>query len=306
MFDPRITPGWIEDDINSLASIRLWEQWVNELVSSLVIKYIQQYFWASDVWEWLNMLEERLEQWWGWWNLINTPVNESYTLECLWSVSQTSAIMKEIIFHDWYETDGEFRSCDLGSGTGILSLGAYVSWLRKGLKKWKIHLMDHEKVSLEKSIEVLKAIVWPSFEVHGILGNITKSQELKQIGEDKIQFWISETIGMGTPRFSINPTTGKPRMKKEDLEFYKSIRAIDPFPEVVANIVTRNPDLESDIKSWKVALFPDHITGLYKPNLNRSTLDLKTSWKGPQRLWDIGQEFDYIIPFDAHRRWTNM
>ena len=52
-----------------------------------------------------------------------------------------------------------------------------------------------------------------------------------------------------TPKFRINPQTGKVMMNKDDIDYYKQTRTIDPFPEVVKNIVTHNPNLEQDIKS---------------------------------------------------------
>lgn len=306
MFDIKLTSWWIQDDIRILSEINLHDDKVNEFISSLVVKYIQEYFWVQNVWEWLNCLEERLNMRWGGFELLQNPINESYTLECLGCISQTSAILKEIIFHDGYEHAWDFRSCDVWSGTGILSLGAYVSWLRKWLKKGVLHLMDHEFTSLEKWKKVLQAIVWSSFEVNSILGDITDPNSFIQIGEEKIQFWISETIWNITPYFEIDSKTKALMIEKDSINFYNLSRTIDPFPEVVWSICVNTPDFKKDVTSWKVAFFPDSMNWLYTPNGINSRLELKTSWKGPQKLQDIWSWFEYIKPFDAHERWGGV
>jgi len=306
MLNNHITSGDIWEDIGILSEIDLHDDWVNKFVSSLVLKYIQEYFQARDILEWLSLLQERLDAWGGWIDLFYDNVNEAYPLECLGNIDQTSAILKEIIFNDGYQAEQEFRSCDLGSGAWILSLGAYISWLRKWLKKGKLYLADHENNALQKSKRVLQSLVESSFEVNTILGDITSPQIFEQIGEEKIQFWISETITMNTPNFQVSKFTKSIRMTYEDLMSYELTGMLDPFPQVFANIARSRPDFEHDVESGNVAFFPDFINGLYKPDINGGTLRLKTWLNNDKPLFETWNEFEYIRPFNLGDRWADM
>lgn len=298
MFDPRITQWWIEQDILALSEANITDNWVNDFISSLVFKYIQAYFGADNICDGLSVLETHIELWWP------DLIHESYALQCLWSITQTSAVLKEIIFHDGFQHNGVFRSCDLWAWTWILSLGSYISWLRSWLQEWIIHLIDHESKSLEKGKEILQTIIWSSFEVNIILGDIRNPEDLARIWKDKIQYWISETISYQTPPFYIDSEQGGLMIPEEDIMSYGIASVLDPFPEVIANIITHNPNFEKDVKSREVALFPDYVNNLYIPNNEHSTLELATFSHGPQSLRNTWQEFWHLKAFDVNRRWV--
>lgn len=307
MFDFRPTPWKIQDDINVLSEIDVQDSEVNKFVASAVLKYVQLYFGARDIHGWLQRLIDRLEKWGGGFDLIWNPVNEAYALECLGDISTTSAIVKEIIFEDGYDKKEDFRSCDLGAGTGVLSMWAYISALRKRFMQGDIYLVDHEGVSVQKGGAVLREIVDASFAVKTIVGDIRKPEVLANIGRQKILFWISETISHMTPDFSIDSQTGEVVISPEHAFNYDIISDIDPFPQVVWNILSHNPRLEQDVKEGKVALFPDYVNGLYIPDGPVSSLELKSSSTWATYLHHVGRtDFSFVSDLDEQRRWWNI
>ena len=304
MFQLEVTPWTLEDDIRKLQTLELWVNWLNTIIQSLVLKYIQRYFQAEDVAASLAIMEDLIDRN-PWFTMLWNPTQEAFWIQCLSDISTTSAIVKEIIFNDKFQISDTFCSCDLWSWSGILSLAAYISWLRKWATRGGLFLIDKEEVGLEKSMKALESIVTISFDVICILWDITEPETLEKLWESKINSWISETISLQTPRMKIDESRKIVQIHKADREFYDLARIIDPFPEVVQALLNRHATFIDDVRAWKSVFFPDFVNWLYVPKGEKSTLTLKSSDTPDisRFLKQVGSDFNHLQPWNAQNRW---
>jgi hypothetical protein len=82
---------------------------------------------------------------------------------------------------------------------------------------------------------------------------------------------------------------------------------MDPYPLVLGLFIKLFPNLYQKIKKKEIAMFPDFVNWLYKPNQFYSTINLKT-WvsQKPLRLDKIWWEFDeYEDLWVSSKRWED-
>lgn len=300
MFELKFTKGSIQDDIQALSKVDLHAGEVNELVSSTVLKYVQIFFWAPDVGSWITRMKGALD--------IPSQglLGPNYSLQCLSDIACTSAIVKEIIFCESFTLDDSniFRSCDLWSGTWILSLAAGVSWMRKWAEHIELSLVDLEPRNLHKSIHTLKTIFPEWSSIIPVYDDVRNPEIFLDIDASKINFWISETMGSTTPSFIINENNQLCFKDQNDIMIYNLWREIDPFPEVLQNLVKNIDNFFPDIENKKAALFPDIVNNLYIADGDNSTIKLLSS-KNPEHnyLSHVWEEFRHLSWLSSHNRW---
>ncbi len=219
-------------------------------------------------------------------------------LGCLKDTAATAAIMKELIFtHVNLNDDGSYEAADLGSGTGILCLGAAIAGMRAGARSIVVHGVDHNEEHFISAYQTLKR-AGNHLEFSMLKENLFHPSAFDLIeGElENIRFWISETINSATPSVTIDDD--------ETVSIASPyVRDVDPYPDVVKLLLQHVPDFVKDVRGGKTAFFPDVINGLYKPAESGGTLQLLTSKSHAQHgpLNRIGRDFLKLC--DVGLRW---
>ncbi len=206
---------------------------------------------------------------------------------CLGDTAATAAVMKELIFTTVkLNDDGSYEAADLGMGTGILSLGAAIAGVRAGAASVIVHGVEHDGELCLKADEVLRS-AGNDLEFSILKENILRSAafDLIEAELENIRFWVSETINSGTPAFTIYPdnTISQP--------WY--VGDVDPYPDVVRQLLRHVPQFKKRVRDAEVAFFPDLINGYYKPHEKGGTLQLRTSKSHAKhaRLNRVGKDF---------------
>lgn len=232
------------------------------------------------------------------------PGDELFPLECAADIPATAALVKEIIFNDGFERGDSFCAVDLGSGTGILSLAAYIAGRRAEVEKILVVAGEMQSSAVVKSRKALNAVDPDAFRVQRV--DITAPSLMQAFDDVPLSFLISETINSDVPECWVVAN----RLYFSDdyiLDRYrKEHRFSDPFPDVMMNVSKNRPTFVRDVLDGRTALFPDVINGLYIPDdSRRATLQLKTGMSGMHLLSNVGQEFRkysrYLVPTASRR-----
>jgi len=245
---------------------------------------------------------------------------DNYAIRCLADLRQTAAIFKEIVFGSAFKKGDSFFALDLGSGTGILSVVLVLAARRNGIKKIKVIGIERSSMAVDRarkavlslglenviefqcedllSPKLIKKIVHSSASAR----NDNKNSANVQDDKNKLSAWVSETISIAIPKF--DPfAPGFDLAVAATLKRKRELRS-DPFVEVLKETVDVVPGFLDNVKRGHVAMFPDVVNGLYKPDGKRSTLTLKTGSGKPLPLERLGQEFENYEDLGLkHRRW---
>jgi len=258
---------------------------VNDLIINLVVKYALEYLEIEH--KTISKTRHQIKK------IIRKNINtdaqtyntdhaksDLYPLNCLLDIRKTAAIVKEIIFNK-SKNDNDTKLClDLGSGTGILLLASIISELRKKAKKIIAVGIDHNKPATEQSQKTLNKLFHEREQVsikivRGSLINLFNIKELEE-NKENLSTWVSETINPETPLFDTN--NDNIEIDFHGLNKIQEYIDIDPFPLCIANTLDEFPDFYKKVKNQEIFMFPDCITGKYKPHDTKGeSLLLETS-----------------------------
>ncbi len=228
--------------------------------------------------------------------------DDSFPIECILDVQATAAIVKEIIFNDRFEKRQDFVGLDLGSGSGILSLAAYITSQRARIQRVLIMGMDRQQKALNKSQEMFRKVA-PRATFQTIPADIRRPDIMTLFEGLPLSSWISETISTGTVQIRIQDNdVCVPR--SEAAQFAIMLDSLhDPYVEVLANTVRGRRHFIDDVKKGRTAMFPDLANGLYAPNPKDPRITLRTGTaKTAIPLQNIGQEFSEFEDFGSHHK----
>lgn len=231
-------------------------------------------------------------------NAAGTSDRHKFAVKCLGDTIATAALVKELAFSESpLNEDNSFHSADLGSGTGVLSVGAAIAGLRAGASKVILNIVDCEDLTLEMAADTLHS-VGNHVQCRPIYGDITELRTYDALDVPRVRMWISETISDGTPPLKI--VKGKVIFTEVGTHRHD----IDPFPQVVACLTKKVPELAELVTGGRVRMFPDIFNGLYQPgdkNVLRLLTSKSHSTHGP--LGSVGYDFRKYAPFNTDSRW---
>lgn len=230
--------------------------------------------------------------------------SDAFGVQCLADVRATAGLFKEVAFNERFEKYAQqFAGVDLGSGTGILGSAIAIAALRNQYRQPLVALVDSQKNALDNSERVLSPIKSVDFRP---IRNDLRAPQLYGLFAPPIwiKYWVSETFGYTTPDIV--------KLSKTELEWgdgsaiSKEISgALDPYMDVLANLMRYSPSFYDRAKQGKAALFPDPINGHFLPDHGNGRILLKT---GPDPMpvgfRDIRKEFESFEDFSvANIRW---
>ncbi len=294
---------------------------VNELVLNILIKYLIKY---------LNVKEGNIEESR---RKIEILVNESkdddanfnpyisgqhveniygmspgvdfYPLQCHGDIRKTAAIFKEIAFNDTFRKEGNFYGLDMGSGTGILTLAMAIAARRFGIGKIDCLGIELKELTASRSRNTLKQIIGGEGRI--LHDNLHKKGKLESLLSSMPHFWVSETVMSHTLH-----STPKLDLYQDDLglsitEKVRQNRILnsDPFVTLLKRTIELIPEFRELVEKGKIAMFPDIVNGLYKPDKDSSRMQLKTGTGDSLLLHEIGREFDNYEDLELEvNRWS--
>lgn len=291
---------------------------VNDLVINLVIKYIVSYLKLDDRdFEKLNSDVSSAVR--------NSPqeimaflastiaglrgeaaghLSEKMAIQCLCAIKDTSAIFKEIAFNDQFDAGNHFVGVDFGSGTGILMVASLIAARRKKINNVAILGLDILNQAVVESSRVLSEID-PKKNMIVQRADISRMEPYGVFQRiPSLSHWISETFGYLTPKVRVVDDDLEIPMDKASLTAIMSNKGSDPFPFVVGNTLQAIPSFAYDVRGKSTAMFPDLINGLYLPDMDNSSMALRTGVdQNHRRLDKIGNEFDDYQSFSVEPRW---
>lgn len=231
-------------------------------------------------------------------NAAGTSDRHKFAVRCLGDTIATAALVKELAFSDPpINADDSFESADLGSGTGVLSVGAAIAGLRAGAKEVILNIIDCEDLTLEMATDTLHS-VGNNVRCRPMFCDITDLRTYDALQIERVRLWMSETISDGTPPLKI--VNGKVIFTEHGTHRHD----IDPFPQVIECLTQKVPELSELVRGGRVRMFPDIFNGLYQPG-DKNALRLLTSKShsthGP--LASVGYDFRKYEPFHNDSRW---
>jgi hypothetical protein len=235
---------------------------------------------------------------------IESQGGDNYAVRCLYDIRQTAAIFKEIVFSNAFEKTKTFFGLDLGSGTGILAVAMVLAARRKGIREIRSVGIERSFVAVERATKVAERLGL-SKEIEFMCEDLLTPGLIEGLVSDRpLSFWVSETISIAVPKF--DPTIPGFDLNMKLARGRKTELRSDPFVEVLKKTIDADPKFLENVRTCKVAMFPDMANGLYTPDGNRSKIDLKTGLGNPLPLERLGQEFEaYEDLGSKHRRWAN-
>lgn len=297
---------------------------VNELVLNFVIKYLTEYLGiterndvrkiegevrqivcANDITpehslaEMMGMFAAKTKE-----LLSGNFQDDLYPVECVIDLRSTAAIVKEIIFNDRFSSEEPFLSLDLGSGTGILLAASLIAARRKKIQEISGLGFELQEQAIIKSSKLLTSL-FEKEQVNIERKDICDPMTYIDIYGFPIRSWISETISMGTPRIKKVGDDWQVEFRNEREAFFSQMeQGLDPFVKVFGASVSIIKDFENKVKNGQIAMFPDLINGLYRPDTDQSTLQFRTGLKGNFALPRAGEEFENFENFTIGQRGT--
>lgn len=288
---------------------------INVLVLNVVLKYLTSYLWIKETN--IESIKNKVHELLGGSIMLNRGFDnmstimwkessmDSFWLDCLLDLKQSSAVFKEIAFDTSFTETDVFKSLDLWSWSGILTLATYIAWLRKGIKKWEIYFVDQSKTWVERSKNILWKLSW-DYQFYWKIWDITHADTYKDLPLESLSYLVSETIWDSTPSFCLDPEDWELTLFNEfDKYFVNIFTNLDPFPKVMSLLTNLSPELYQKIKKGKVWMFPNFLNKLYIPDGDNSKLLLKT-WisKKLVNLGDAWMEFDSFEDLSTgQKRW---
>ncbi len=287
---------------------------VNDLVMNTVIKYIALYMNVPpDISEIKKALEKEFKE------IRRIRGNGAYSLmthknpdikgrhasvhafpfECLVDIRSTGAVFKEIAGNDGFSTDGAFRGLDFGTGTAILALAIAIAAKRKEISDILVVGVDVRELAVINARQALEKILGD--EVKIIEGDLMKRGVLKKVLKKyPPTYWVSETISDNTPPLILNLfNLGVIDKYHSEIE-----RVNDPLVGLLSGTVQHDPEFFNKVLRREIAMFPDPVHNLYRPNKLKSTLTLKTGSGKPLLLDRVGEEFEDYEDLEVNqKRW---
>lgn len=232
---------------------------------------------------------------------------ETYDIACLADLRATAVIVKEIIFNQRFQIKDCFIGLDIGTGSGILALANFIAGKRKGARE--IHVAGCEVNSLfaRRARRTLSEIL--SRDQFAVLEtDATQDSFWNELGDIPFNFVVSETISHGTPpmvyRDGQFEVTIDENFGDTSGQYAKYVSTIDPFPILMRILLSKRPSFVEDVRSGRVALFPDIANGDYIPELGKSRIFLRTDiGRYPVLLPRIGEEFSMYEDLGCTMRW---
>ncbi len=205
---------------------------------------------------------------------------------CLHDSAATAALIKELLFLPVApNADGSFGAADLGTGTGVLALGATIAGLRAGAERVTVYASDIHPHLLMRASQALSH-VGNRVRFEMLRGDIRDPAFLSLIPASDVRLWVSETINGATPRLDIT---------EDDVVAAEQgyVFAPDPYPQVLRALARAVPGFVQSIREKRSHLFPDAINGDYLPDARGGKLRLATSISHAEHgpLGTIGRDF---------------
>jgi len=314
----------ITSDVDALSNPRLDPNKdrivVNELVLNIVIKYIAKYFKlsTSNLEQFKaqaiakgEMSPEELAQifvmGFAATQGVSMPISESLANHSLLDVKSTAAIFKEIVFNQRFDKNGYFLGVDIGAGSGILMLASYIAGTRGRVRDaTSVFGCDVNTKNVAEAQRVLSSIAGDrTFTVQNI--DALHPQFWSLFEGLPVSQWISETVGLRMPRMDVK-NGGVDVVQNDRIRSWRLMnRCADPFPDVLINTVKNRRGFLNDVKSGRIAMFPDLVNGDFVPDFDKSHLRLRTS-VDPSKyvsLDKVGDEFSGYEVVGKKDRWSN-
>lgn len=244
--------------------------------------------------------------------VIERYANHLGSLDCILDVRATAALVHHIITLPMAETlPKSILGCEMGAGTGVLSVAGAVPFLARG-KEISIHTFEQSAVPCEDAqriIDVLEKKSWYkemlTITVHQ--DDITSIAPYEMMAENiqrngPLGLWISETFGYKSKKPKIatdfecrfeHPTDIVPYSAEEETTY-------DPFPSVLKLSVKYFNMFIKNIAKQQIAAFPDIVSP-------RVIIDGKNSkMKTADGIWrtlsTIGEPYS-LLPACIPSRW---
>ncbi len=317
-FDPKIP---LRDHFNQLTDVRQFPDYrsagLNEAIMGFVAKFLVEYLQiveteVSVIQETVRKKVKTLEG-----KEISRVCNaafegkvegtsDAFGVQCLADIQGTAGLFKEIAFGGKFEieTHGEFIGADLGSGTGILGAAIAIAGIRAGARKTMISMVEGQKNAVDNSRRVVSQIDGVHFDLLQADLRDQRIYRLMYAPPLRVGYWVSETFGHTTPKLvSISEREIVWGSGAEVSMFISG--ALDPYADVLHNLMQHTPSFYQRVRQGKAALFPDPINGKFLPDNSNSKITLNTeAERGPILLREVRNEFERFEDFNvSNTRW---
>lgn len=212
--------------------------------------------------------------------LLIKKVDDLKCIQMLADIRSTTVLFLSIVFNDNFELpqSRKYSAIDFGSGTGILSLAAIISGIRKGARDISLLGIERSNMAVENSCKTLSSALERCRSSANITIEISdrdlkdpKTYEVIRRRMEESQFLVAELINHMTP----NPfNTERDEIGEYEIDRMCTlmgtrgavdIASFDPFTHVFYELEQHG--ILNLARQQRIAMFPNLFDGTYKTRI---------------------------------------